>query len=65
VSLMDGQKKYRISSFSGGGACVEVALSGMVFVRHSARRDEATLVFTREEWDAFVKGVKAGEFDPT
>ena len=24
----------------------------------------AALTFTREEWDAFVKGVKNGEFDP-
>jgi hypothetical protein len=60
---MDGHGEYRISSFSGGGSCVEVALSGTVSVRHSARRDESTLVFTHEEWDAFVKGVKAGEFD--
>jgi hypothetical protein len=22
------------------------------------------LTFTRPEWDAFVRGVKAGEFDP-
>ena len=22
------------------------------------------LTFTRDEWDAFVKGVKNGEFDP-
>ena len=62
--MMDGHGNYRKSSYSGGGNCVEVALRGKVLVRHSARRDEATLVFTREEWDAFVKGVKAGEFDP-
>jgi hypothetical protein len=65
VSAMDGHDEYRTSSFSGGGSCVEVAMSGNVSVRHSARPDEATLVFTRPEWAAFVKGVKNGEFDPT
>jgi hypothetical protein len=30
--------------------------------KDSQRRTELT--FTHDEWDAFVKGVKAGEFDP-
>ena len=62
--MTDGHSRFRISSFSGGGNCVEVALKGEVSVRHSRRPDEAILVFTRDEWDAFVKGVKNGEFDP-
>ncbi|MBK8760793.1 MAG: DUF397 domain-containing protein [Sulfuritalea sp.] len=52
------------SSFSGkGGKCVEVKIdSGAIFVRHS-RKDQGMLEFTHDEWEAFLLGVKAGEFD--
>lgn len=55
---------FYVSSFSGGGACVAVArlASGEFAVRHS-RIETTPIVFTREEWVAFVAGVKAGEFD--
>jgi Domain of unknown function (DUF397) len=58
---------YRISSFCSLGDCVEVGQlpGGSVTVRDTKdpeRRD--SLTFTRDEWDAFVLGVKAGEFDP-
>ena len=63
MPVMDGHGEYRTSTFSGGGDCVEVALGGEVAVRHSARPDEAILIFTPGEWSAFIRGVKAGEFD--
>jgi hypothetical protein len=45
-----------------GGNCVEVARIGNeVLVRNSTRPDEV-LSFTVEEWEAFVGGVKQGEF---
>jgi hypothetical protein len=52
------------SSFSGKwGRCVEVKIdSGAIFVRHS-RKNQGTLEFTNNEWEAFLLGVKAGEFD--
>lgn len=59
--------EYRTSSYCNFGDCVEVgaAPDGSVIVRDSKDDTRATsLVFTREEWTAFVKGVKAGEFDP-
>lgn len=61
--------RYRISSFSGGsgGNCVAVGrlADGSVAVRHSkGSQDVEPVIFNRAEWDAFVKGVKAGEFDP-
>lgn len=34
-----------------------------VEVRDVSDKDAAPLRFTREEWAAFVAGVKAGEFD--
>ena len=57
--------EFRISSFCNWGECVEVGASpdGSVLVRDSKDGDRRTLAFTREVWVAFVKGVKAGEFD--
>ncbi|MEV4831484.1 DUF397 domain-containing protein [Micromonospora sp. NPDC049257] len=50
-----------------GGNCVEAGPlldgSGRVAVRHSKARDAATIVYTADEWAAFVDGVKVGEFD--
>lgn len=44
--------------------CVLVAKkSDLVAVRDSKDPGKTTLVFTKEEWDAFVKDAKAGEFD--
>jgi hypothetical protein len=57
---------WRKSSFSGGAHtnCVEVADlgAGWVAVRDSKKPTGPALVFTPGEWDAFRKGVYAGEF---
>lgn len=46
--------------------CVMVALKPEgVAVRDSKDPARATLFFSHDEWDAFTKGVKGGEFDPT
>jgi hypothetical protein len=57
--------RYRKSSFSGLNGCVEVALlrTGEIAVRDSKDTSLEPRVFTAFEWDAFVAGVKAGEFD--
>jgi hypothetical protein len=50
-------------SFSNGN-CVEVAsLSHGVGVRNSRDPQGAVLRFTPDEWDAFLGGVRNGEFD--
>lgn len=58
---------WRKSSFSNGngGNCVEVArnLPGIVAVRDSKDRSGPALIFTTAEWQAFVGGVRAGEFE--
>jgi uncharacterized protein DUF397 len=56
---------YQKSSFSGGGDCVEVRLleDGKIGVRDSKDRSRTPHLFTREEWVAFLAGVRAGEFD--
>jgi hypothetical protein len=44
--------------------CVEVAITPQgVAVRDTKNRDEGILFFNHNEWDAFIKGVKGGEFD--
>lgn len=58
---------YKTSSFCSLGDCVEVGQfpGGSVTVRDTKDLERrVALTFTRDEWDAFVKGVKAGEFDP-
>lgn len=60
---------WHISTFSPdhGGSCVEAGPLGDgtegVAVRHSHRPDGEVIVYTRAEWEAFLKGVRAGEFD--
>ncbi|MER7132086.1 DUF397 domain-containing protein [Streptosporangium saharense] len=72
---MDVSKaRWRKSSLSGnnGGNCVEVAeLEGvaegradLVAVRDSKDPEGPKLFFTPTEWDAFLNGVKAGQFGP-
>ena len=55
------------SSFCDSGGCAEVAHSpalDRVYLRDSKNPNERNhLVFTLAEWDAFVAGVKDGEFD--
>jgi hypothetical protein len=53
------------SSASGANGCVEVAHmpDGGVALRDSKDRAKPVHVYTGDEWDAFLTGVKAGEFD--
>ncbi|MEV0701713.1 DUF397 domain-containing protein [Saccharopolyspora sp. NPDC050389] len=64
------QVEWRKSSFSGTGGngsgnCVEAAAlpDGRVAIRNSNAPDAGTILFTRAEISAWIKGVKAGEFD--
>ena len=65
------QVQWRMSSFCGGtgtsngGGCVEVAAlsDGRIAVRNSNYCVASVVYFTRAEMDAWIKGVKAGEFD--
>jgi len=52
---------------NGSGNCVEAGPfhdgSGRVAVRHSSVPDGPMIIFSRDEWTAFVAGVQQGEFN--
>lgn len=58
--------RWRKSTFSdSGGNCVETAVlsDGRIAMRNSKDPEAGVVFFTRAEIDAWLKGVKAGEFD--
>jgi hypothetical protein len=62
----DSTQNWVKSSLSmANGNCVEVAglSSGLIHVRDSKNPKGPVLGFTPAEWDAFVGGVRKGEFD--
>lgn len=66
LAASPAESEYRKSSYSGENAqCVEVALgaAGGRWVRDSKNRSQPPHYFTATEWDAFLRGVKDGEFD--
>jgi hypothetical protein len=55
---------WRKSTWSRANGCVEVAfVDGRVAVRDSKDRRGPVLVFSAVEWDAFIGGVRDGEFN--
>jgi hypothetical protein len=59
-------KDWYISSHCGANnSCVQTRVhsDGSVDVRNSNDIYAGTASFTREEWQAFISGAKAGEFD--
>jgi hypothetical protein len=55
---------WRKSTLSHTNGCVEVAfVDGGVAVRDSKDHRGPVLLFTPFEWEAFVGGVRDGEFD--
>ena len=57
--------RFRKSSFSGGGGCVEVRLlpDGRIALRDSKDTSLAPNHYTPTAWTAFLAGIRAGEFD--
>jgi hypothetical protein len=60
------EPKDVVSSRCHSGGCIGVAAlpDGGVVVRDTKSADGPVLTFTADEWDAFLRGVAAGEFDP-
>jgi hypothetical protein len=55
----------KATASSGNGSCVETTSirTDEILVRNSRDPEGPVLAFTKQEWVAFVAGVKAGEFD--
>ncbi|MCW8206083.1 DUF397 domain-containing protein [Verminephrobacter aporrectodeae subsp. tuberculatae] len=61
-----GTEGFKKSSFSSSAAycCVSVQIDPeKVLVRDTKDTFNTTLTFNHNEWKAFIKGVKGGEFD--
>ncbi|NMO54661.1 DUF397 domain-containing protein [Actinoplanes sp. TBRC 11911] len=55
---------WRRSSYCNNGACVEVGyMDGTIAVRDSKDTSKPAHMYTPDEWQQFVAGVKNGEFD--
>lgn len=60
-----GEAVWRRSSACTGGDCLEVAFVGAeVLLRTTTAPDGIVLRLDTGEWQAFVDGVKAGDFQP-
>jgi hypothetical protein len=58
------QPAWQKASFCASGECVEIAQqNGMIVLRDSKDPRGSMLHYTSEEWQSFVRGIKAGEFD--
>ncbi|MCU7728783.1 DUF397 domain-containing protein [Actinoplanes sp. KI2] len=56
--------EWRKSTFCSTGACVEVAFDGdSVAVRDGKNPKREAIRVTRAQWNDFVRGVQAHEFD--
>ena len=55
----------KASASNANGQCVEVAAlgGGRVAVRNSTDPEGSALIFTPQEFDAFLDGARRGEFD--
>lgn len=64
--IKDEWIKSSRSNGNGGNNCVEVLATSnaeIVFVRNSKTPTAGLTQFSRAEWQAFIDGAKAGEFD--
>jgi hypothetical protein len=55
---------WHISKLCEGGACIAVGTLGeSILIGRKEDREGSYATFTRNEWQAFVAGVKDGDFD--
>ncbi|MCT4552228.1 MAG: DUF397 domain-containing protein [Alphaproteobacteria bacterium] len=64
-SSQNSTNSFKTSSFcSEDCCCVGVKKDGETFVVTNTTGGQPEVKFTQDEWEAFIKGVKNGEFDP-
>ena len=56
-------ERWRTSTYSAPGDCVEVALGDDVLVRDSTDPDGPILQFTHTQWRAFMAALERGELE--
>ncbi|MEV0455260.1 DUF397 domain-containing protein [Catellatospora methionotrophica] len=63
MSILEAELTWRRSSYCDSGACVEVAqLDHGVAIRDAKDPQGPALRFSRQEFAAFIAGVRAGDF---
>ena len=63
MKAIQDRRNWHISTRSGGGGCVEVAVgSPTVAVRDSKDRSGPELAFAADQWRGFIDGVRRGIF---
>ena len=63
ISTIINGIKFKKSSFSEPRRCVGVAYEDERILVTNTQTKQAIVEFTIEEWKAFLKGVKNGEFE--
>jgi predicted secreted Zn-dependent protease len=59
-----GELSWRVAQKCSGGACVRVAAHGdEILIGSSKHLDGPVIVYSRDEWAAFVEGIREGDFD--
>ena len=63
MSSSTEQPRWRRSRHCSGGSCVELAKVGdRYLVRDGKNPEVSPLSFSTAEWEAFVQGIKLGDF---
>jgi hypothetical protein len=66
IGADDSDEQWITSSASADVSCVAVAFTDFgVLIKQSKRPDIPPIEYTYAEWEAFLTGVRLGEFDPT
>lgn len=59
-----GDLSWRVARSCNGGACVKVAARGDEIIIGSSQHSDGPVVsYSREEFAAFVEGIRQGDFD--
>jgi hypothetical protein len=59
-----GELSWRVAQKCNGGECVRVAAHGdTIVIGSSKHRDGPVIAYSRDEWTAFVQGIREGDFD--
>lgn len=59
-----GELNWRVALTCNGGECVQVAPQGSrIIIGDSKNPGGPVLAYSRTEWNAFVDGIRQGDFD--